>query len=180
MRTRVFLFIFAFLGCVSCHRQSAVEQYRRQKHEQDSIALCEQQKSLEYYQQQLTELQPQADSLLALFKYEKNEKYQDNGYYVMERGRLRVLVRDDAQQMPIAYLNGKRIDLDLYRVPDSKESKQLWTMEQQAIESAYHLAVVMNDLCELERRIRRTSLEIEKYQKRLQKQQNLADIKKNA
>ena len=154
----------------SCgHKPSAAEQRRAEKHRQDSISLVDQQRSLEYYQSQLEQLQPQADSLLALFKYEKNEKYQDNGYYVMERGRLRVLVRDDGQLTPLGYLNGQRINLDLYRVPDSKESKQLWPSELPAIETAYHLAIVMSDVNELEKRIRRTSLEIEKYQKRLQK-----------
>lgn len=155
---------------VSCQqRPSAAEQRRAEKHIQDSIALSDQQRSLDYYQSQLKALQPKADSLLPLFRYERNAKYQDNGYYVMERGRLRVLVRDDARKPPVGYLSGQRIDLDPYRAPDSPESKQLWLAERQAIESAYSLYIVMADIRELEKRIQRTSLEIEKYQKRLQK-----------
>ena len=164
------LFIFAIAAlCAACHQSSPAEQRKQQKHIQDSIALSEQERSLEYYQSQRELLEPQADSLLALFKYEKNEKYQDHGNYVMERGRLRVLVRDDAQVAPVGYLNGKRINLDPYRAPDSPESKQLWEAERKAIESAYNLFVVIADLRELDKRIHRTSLEIEKYQKRLQK-----------
>jgi hypothetical protein len=168
-------FVPVFVLCctatlVACHRgPSAAEQRRQEKHVQDSIALCDQQRSLDYYQSQLEQLQPVADSLLPLFRYEKNDKYQDNGFYVMERGRLRVLVRDDARRQPVGYLNGQRIDLEPYRARDSKEYKQLWPAEQQIIDPAFRLYIVMADIRELEKRIQRTSLEIEKYQKRLQK-----------
>lgn len=158
------------LTFAACHRgPSAAEQRRQEKHLQDSIALCDQQRSLNYYQSQLEQLQPTADSLIALFRYEKNDKYQDNGYYVMERGRLRVLVRDDARRQPVGYLNGQRINLEPYRARDSKEFKQLWPAEQKIIDPAFQLYIVMADIRELEKRIQRTSLEIEKYQKRLQK-----------
>lgn len=170
MRKIVFLLICGAIFAACNHRPSVAEQRRAEKHRQDSIALTDQQRSLAYYQQQLAEMQPQADSLLPLFRYEKNEIYQDNGYYVIERGRLRVLVRDDAHQEPLGYLSGKRIDLGPCRAADSLEAKQLWPAELQAVESAYHLFIVMADIQELEKRIRRTSLEIEKYQKRLEKQ----------
>lgn len=171
MKKTLYILLFA-ATLVSCGQRgpSAAEQRRLEKHRQDSIALCDQQRSLDYYQSQLLELQPKADSLLPLFRYEKNDKYQDHGNYVMERGRLRVLVRDDARLEPIGYLNGKRINLGSYRLEGSPEYKQLWPTEHQAIEAADHLAVVMADIRELGKRIQRTSLEIEKYQKRLQKQ----------
>ena len=63
----------AWVVLTGCHRASKVEVYRAEKHLQDSAALVEQQKSLEYYQSQLDKLTPSVDSLLALFKYEKNE-----------------------------------------------------------------------------------------------------------
>ena len=157
--------------CVSCHKgPSAAEQRRQEKHERDSVSLIEQQRSMAYYQSQLDALQPKADSLIAMFRYEKNDKYQDHGNYVLERGRLRVLVKDDAQQEPIGYLNGLRVDLAPCRVEGSPEQKQLWPSERPIIESAYDLYTVMADIRELEKRIARTSLEIEKYEKRLQKQ----------
>ncbi|MBO4453749.1 MAG: hypothetical protein J5761_01705 [Paludibacteraceae bacterium] len=167
------LLVAVCFGCVmvGCgHRgPSAAELHRAEKHRQDSIALVDQQRSLEYYQSQLEGLQPAVDSLLALFRYEKNSRYQDDGYYVMERGRLRVLVRDDARKEPVAYLSGQRIDLAPYRAHDSKEYRQLWPAEQQIIDPAFELYIVMADIRELEKRIQRTSLEIEKYQKRLEK-----------
>ena len=137
-----------FLGC---NRPSKVDQWRAEKHVRDSIALVEQRRSLVYYQALLDSMMPQADSLIALFKYEKNAKYQDHGYYVATgRNGLRVLVRDDGQQL-LMYRNGKRIA----------------EAEDPALERAQHLQVVINDTQELEKRIRRTSLEIQKYQKRL-------------
>ena len=98
---------------------------------------------------------PQADSLLPYFKYEKNEKYQDHGYYVQTgRDGLRVLVRDDGQEPILMYRNGQRVE----------------EQSGETVERAEHLAVVMRDIKELEKRIVRTSFEIQKYQKRLQKE----------
>ena len=52
---------------------SPAEQRRAEKHVQDSIALTEQQRTLTYYQAQLEAIMPQADSLIALFKYEPKD-----------------------------------------------------------------------------------------------------------
>ena len=89
-------------GLVSCGKPSKAEVYRAEKYRQDSVALVEQERTLAYYQSQLDELMPQADSLLRYFKYEKNEKYQDHGYYIIKNEKLkmksydlRVMVRDD-------------------------------------------------------------------------------------
>ncbi|MEE1070613.1 MAG: hypothetical protein U0K81_09110, partial [Paludibacteraceae bacterium] len=41
--------------------------------------------------------------------------------------------------------------------------------DKKALLQSYHLAIVIRDIRELEKRIRITSLQIEKYQKRLQK-----------
>ena len=149
------------LVCVACHRPSKAEQYRAEKHERDSVALVEQQRSMDYYQSQLVLLQHQADSLVPLFKYEKNDKYQDRGQFVLRAkgSALRVMVRDDGQG-PIAYRDGQRVDLD---------NERLNASEKEAMETALHLSVVISDLRELEKRIHKTSLEIEKYQKRLER-----------
>ena len=118
----------------------------------DSVALGEQERSLSYYQAQLDSLMPVVDSLLPLFKYEKNEKYQDHGYYVASgKNGLRVMVRDDGRLPILLYRNGQRLE----------------TAEDPMVDRAEHLAVVMSDVKELEKRIQRTSLEIQKYQKRL-------------
>ena len=136
-------------------KTSAVEQRRAEKHVRDSVALMEQERSLAYYQSQLEILAPQADSLLALFKYEKIEKYQDHGYYVATgKNGLRVKVRDDGKGDILLYREGKRIE----------------SADDEAFERAQHLHIVINDINELEKRIQHTSLEVQKYQKRLQKQ----------
>ena len=120
----------------------------------DSVRLEEQVKSLAYYESELERMMPVADRLLALFKYERNEKYQDHGYYVTNgRNGLRILVRDDGKDL-LLYQNGKRID----------------STNDPKLEQALRLQVTISDIKELEKRIDKTSLEVQKYQKRLQKE----------
>lgn len=149
------LVVLAALCLVSCNQPSRVEEYKAEKHRLDSTRLVEQQRSLAYYQTQLDSLMPVADSLLSLFSYEKNEKYQDHGYYVAKgRNGLRILVRDDGKEPILLYQNGKRLN----------------TSSDPMMDRARHLQIVIADIKELERRIFRTSLEEQKYEKRLQKQ----------
>ena len=142
----------------ACNRPSRVEQYRAEKHVMDSVRLEEQIRSMAYYTAQLDSLMPVADSLIALFNYERNEKYQDHGFYVIKNEKLkiknyemRVMVRDDGKEI-LAYKNGKRVEL---------------TPDNEAYQRAEHLQVVIRDIKELEKRIFKTSLEISKYEKRL-------------
>ena len=150
----------------SCRRPSAVERYRAEKHIQDSVALTEQERSLAYYQGQLETVTPQADSLLPLFQYERNEKYQGHGYYVVKNAKLkvksynlRVLVRDDGREV-LVYKEGKRLS--------NEQMHELRETGNEALARAEHLQVVIRDIRELEKRIARTSLEVQKYQKRLE------------
>lgn len=139
---------------MACNRPSKAEQYKAEKHLQDSVSLVDQQRTLAYFQAQLDSLLPVSDSLLHFFQYERNEKYQDHGNYVLKgRNGLRILVRDDGKEL-LLYQNGKRIE-------HSDDPKT---------ETARHLQIVISDIKELEKRIARTSLEVQKYQKRLQKQ----------
>ena len=145
----VFLCIISLVGCT---KPSRVQQYKEEKHQRDSIRLVEQERSMAYYQILLDSLTTQADSLTALFTYERNEKYQDHGYFVTKgRNGLRILVRDDGK------------DLLLYR-----EGKRIASANDEMLDRAQHLQIVIRDINELEKRIRKTSLEIQKYQKRLQ------------
>ena len=150
------------LVMAGCNKPSKIEQYRAEKHVRDSIGLVDQQRSLDYYESQLELLAPKADSLLQYFKYEKNEKYQDNGFYVITVTGygLRVMVRDDGKEI-LAYRNGKRV-----RSEGVKELKS--EGEREAYERAQELQIVIHDIKELEKRIAKTSLEIQKYQKRIQ------------
>ncbi len=137
---------------VGCNKPSKMEQYRAQKHVRDSVGLVDQQRSLAFYESQLELLKPKADSLLPYFKYEKNEKYQDHGNYVLTGNNgLRILVRDDGKEL-LLYKDGKRIA----------------STNDPQYERAQELQIVINDIKELEKRIDKTSLEIQKYEKRLQ------------
>lgn len=160
--------LFLAIGCLlSCDKPSRLEAYRAQKHERDSIGLVDQERTLSYYQKQLDALLPVSDSLIALFSYEKNEKYQDHGYYVIRNNRLknpnydlRVMVRDDGQDL-IVYKEGKRLS--------DQQLADLRIKGNEALERADHLQIVISDVNELEKRIRKTNLEVQKYLKRLQK-----------
>lgn len=156
------LFIVLAIAMVGCHRPSRVEQHRAEKRAQDSVRMEEQIRSLAFYESQLEVMGPKADSLIALFRYERNEKYQDHGYYVVQnawaRARdYRILVRDDGKEI-LTYHNGKRMET----VSDPKF--------EEAYRQAEELQITIKDIRELENRIRRTSLEVQKYQKRLQKE----------
>ena len=154
MRHSFFLFLL-LLTFPACNKPSRVEQYKADKHRSDSIHLVEQTQSLVYYQSQLEELMPVADSLLPLFKYEKNEKYQDYGYYVVNgKNGLRIMVRDDGKEPILLYREGKRLE----------------KTDDPMYERAQHLQIVIADIKECEKRIARTSLEVQKYEKRLQKE----------
>jgi hypothetical protein len=143
-----------------CSKPSRVEQYRSEKHERDSVSLIEQQRSLAYYESQLDSLMPVADSLVALFRYEKNEKYQDHGNYAQTTpSGLRILVRDDGKEL-LLYRAGKRVEAG-----DIKISGK----DQELYDRAVHMQIIIRDIKELEKRIARTSLEIQKYEKRLHK-----------
>ena len=158
MRKSLFAIALCGLVMAGCNKPSKVEQYRAEKHERDSVALNDQQRSLAYYEAQLDSLLPVSDSLIVLFKYEKNDKYQDHGNYVQSLPNgLRILVRDDGKEL-LLYRNGKR-----HAYPDPS----LKGREQEAVERAQHLQIVIRDIKELEKRITRTSLEIQKYEKRL-------------
>ena len=147
-----FIVFLCIISLVGCSKPSRVQQYKEEKHQRDSIRLVEQERSMAYYQILLDSLTTQADSLTALFTYERNEKYQDHGYFVTKgRNGLRILVRDDGK------------DLLLYR-----EGKRIASANDEMLDRAQHLQIVIRDINELEKRIRKTSLEIQKYQKRLQ------------
>ena len=235
MKLKIFtLLITCFIALSSCHRVSKVEAYRAEKHQQDSIALIEQQKSLDYYQHQFDLLAPRVDSLLALFKYEKNERYLDKGHYYhpsqsssrnAQRSYLQTIVQDDGQVIvrcfyygshpvrhPNIVLRAQEMELVLHGDPHSFEAEgwhqitpiddstalqalrfidaysqeriqvryasetqsgtvfYLSDADKKALLQSYDLSIAMRDTKELEKRIRITSLQIEKYQKRLQKQ----------
>lgn len=164
MKRSIFWIALCGIVLAGCNKPSKVEQYRAEKHERDSVALIEQQRSLAYYEVQLDSLLPVSDSLVVLFKYEKNDKYQDHGNYVQTLpGGLRVLVRDDGKEL-LLYRNGKRFEVTGESMNELRNDR-----EKEAVDRAQHLQIVIRDIKELEKRISRTNLEIQKYEKRLQR-----------
>lgn len=154
MMNKGVIYIALAITLIACNKPSRLEQYRAERHVKDSIALVEQQRTQVYYETQLEALMPVADSLLTFFTYERNEKYQDHGYYVTNgRNNLRILVRDDGKEIL------------LYR-----EGKPVQTSDDPKMQRAQELQVVIKDIQECEKRIKHTSLEVQKYEKRLQKQ----------
>ena len=162
MRKGLLYIIIGVMAMVSCGRPSRVEQYKAEKRARDSVRLEEQVRSMAYYEGELERLMPVADSLIALFRYEKNDKYQDHGYYVetVTGYGLRVMVRDDGKNL-LVYKDGKRLTNE--RVNELTNERVKETLDR-----AEHLQVTIKDIKELEKRIAKTSLEVQKYQKRLQ------------
>ena len=161
MRKGLLYIIIGAMAMVSCGRPSSVEQYKAEKRARDSVRLEEQVRSLAYYEVELERLMPVADSLIGLFRYEKNDKYQDHGYYVITVTGygLRVMVRDDGSEI-LLYENGKRLT--------DERVNGLRAEGNKALDQAEHLQVTIKDIKELEKRIVKTSSEVQKYQKRLQ------------
>ena len=227
------IILFLSAACLmACQRVSKVEQYKAEKHYRDSISLIDQQRSLRFYQSQLDSLAPQADSLLEFFEYEKQEKYQDKGFYIFRsqqssknpnRCYLQSTVRDDGQAVVKCFYYGdykvdmKRVVLSAgetemsfagtvhmfeqhgwhgiitledsvadqaLRFVDAFRQDRIYVrytngekkgyrfylsdQEKECMCRAYHLSIVIRDINELEKRIYKTSRQIEMYQKRLQ------------
>jgi len=162
MNNRLLFYSLGFLLMMSCSSPSSrLEQYRADKHQRDSIGLMEQQRSAAYYQACLDSLVQVADSLLPYFKYEKNEKYEDLGYYVVtSRSGLRVKVRDDGHRPVLAYRAGKPLQ------GNSTEWK-LNDDERATVERAEHLAIVISDIHQFEQLVQQANAKIHMYQIRL-------------
>ena len=162
MKRSLWIVCLCALVMTGCDRPSKAAHYRAEKHARDSVALEDQLRSLAYYQSQWETLTPMVDSLLPLFVYEKNEKYQDHGFYVAKGpgsagDGLRIMVRDDGRDL-LLYKNGKRL------TGDGLKGK-----EAELLERAEQLQIAIRDIRELEKRMERTSLEVQKYQKRIEK-----------
>ena len=162
----VLMVLAAVLMATGCNKPSRVEQYRAEKHQMDSVRLAEQVRSLAFYETQLDSLLPVSDSLIALFQYERNEQYQDHGFYVVTcRDGVRILVRDDGHDL-LVYKAGQRIANEHIGILTGERDQDL-------LDRAEHLQIVIRDIKELEHRISKTNLEIQKYEKRLQTSKNL-------
>ena len=216
-----------------CGKQpSKVEVRKAEKWQQDSLALLAQERTLAYYDSLQQVLAPELDALLPRFKYEKDERYEDNGHYVHRllrttnntaRNYIQTYVRDDGQTIVRFFYYGERAlgfekvvlsadnlentfmgDVhafeaegwhetltiegdealrclqfaDVYRGARVRvalcgsRSRAVYYLSQNdkdALMETYRLGMAMRDMVEVERRITLTSIQVEKYQKRLEK-----------
>lgn len=226
-----FAFYTLFIACatlLSCtHKPSKVELLRLEKQHQDSVEYCQAQQTLRYSDSILQTLLPQSDEQLKLFRYEKNENFEDYGHYVhrllatgsnTSRNFLQAYVSDNRKTTIQCFYYGAQpqnqlhvrlsvgdlyiekegsnhafeaegwheiltvesqdaIDI-LYFVSSHAQERIRVTMdgkncvqyylnqqEKQALTDTYQLAVLMNDIDQLERAIRVASLQIQKFQK---------------
>ena len=118
MSSKTVIFVIFAILFASCQpKPSKVEQQRAQKHIQDSIALWQQEQTLRYSDSLLQVLLPKSDSLLKLFRYEKNDRYENHGHYVLpqmrtviqtQRNFLQAYVSDDMKAIVRSYYYGAR------------------------------------------------------------------------
>ncbi len=80
---KIIIFSIVSVLFASCGpHKPTVSELREQKRVEDSISLVQQERTM-FYTDSLLQLQmPVADSLLKLFKYVKNERYEDQGQYI--------------------------------------------------------------------------------------------------
>jgi len=80
-------FPLLLLACGKPAKPSVAE-LRAEKHKNDSLALVQHQRSVAYADSMLFVMEQRRDSLLPLFEYGKDERYQDVGRYVHRRFNL--------------------------------------------------------------------------------------------
>ncbi len=110
------------VGTACSPKQKTAAERQAEKHQQDSVALTEQERSWAYYDSVKQTLLPQADSLMCEFSYEKNEKYEDNGRYTHKllrtgnntaRNYLQAIVWDNGKiEVKCFYYGAKAIGMD--------------------------------------------------------------------
>ena len=82
--TTILLFfglLTAMTAAVSCSGENAADKMRREKMAADSLSLIRAKQTAVYSDSILNTLLPKADSLIKFFSYEKQENYEDHGYY---------------------------------------------------------------------------------------------------
>ena len=116
---KTFLFVILTLVFASCgpHKPTTAE-LRAQKRQQDSISLIQYQQTVVYTDSLLQTLLPVSDELLKKFKYVKNEKFEDHGYYIHkqlqtaglgQRIFLQAYVTDDFKTVVCSLYYGSRM-----------------------------------------------------------------------
>ncbi len=109
------LLLTAFCACQK--KPSKVELLRAEKHRNDSIELVHTRQTLLSADSLLQTLIPEVEPLMKLFRYEKNEKYEDSGYYIHRllrtegnttRNFIQAMVADDRRLILRSYVYSAR------------------------------------------------------------------------
>ena len=120
MKKIVFLCLLPLMlaGLTACQKKpTKVELLRAEKHRNDSIELVRTRMTLQSADSLLQTLIPEVEPLMKLFRYEKNEKYEDNGYYVHRllrtegnttRNFMQAMVADDRRLIVRSYVYAAR------------------------------------------------------------------------
>ncbi len=82
MRKLSFILLVALLAGCGPHKPT-VSELREQKHLSDSMAMLQYRQTMNYTDSILQHILPTADTLLKQFRYVKNERYADHGYYIL-------------------------------------------------------------------------------------------------
>ena len=118
MSRKSLIFVILVGLLVACQpKPSKVEQMRAEKRYQDSVSLCQQEQTLRYSDSLLQVLLPQSDSLLKMFRYEKNDRFENHGHYIhpmlrtviqTQRNFLQASVSDDMKAVVRSYYYGAK------------------------------------------------------------------------
>ncbi len=116
MKISVYLCLFLSAVCLSsCHKPSRADEMRREMAQKDSLQYVQAQQTRVYSDSVLQNLLPEVDPLLAHFKYEKEDGYEDHGRYVHQllatnkntsRNFLQAYVTDDRRLSVQSYYYG--------------------------------------------------------------------------
>lgn len=155
MKKVIFLVIVTMVFASCGPRKPSVAELREEKRRQDSISLRQYEQTVVYTDSLLQTLLPEADKMLKGFKYVKNEKYEDHGYYISkhlqtaglgQRIFLQAYVTDDFKTVVRSmYYGARMLSHDCVIVSaDGVENKfngNLHSFE----EDGFHEIVTLND-----------------------------------
>lgn len=109
---------FLFFGMTACQKKpSKVELLRAEKQRNDSLELVHNEMTRLAADSLLQTLMPEVEPLMKLFRYEKNDSYEDNGNYVHRllrtegnttRNFLQAMVSDDRRLIVRSYIYSSR------------------------------------------------------------------------
>ena len=115
-KSLIFVILSVLFASCGPHKPTTAE-LRAEKRQQDSLSMLQYQQTMRYTDSLLQATLPVADELIKKFKYVKNEKYEDHGYYIHrqlqtaglgQRIYLQAYVTDDLKTVVRSFYFGSR------------------------------------------------------------------------